>query len=152
MNPNKITSLTTQQVQTIRQYWQGDSSFIGYPDAERDTTHNSWFDNLLIQPIWFKKAISPKTTVTVARKGSGKSAARLTSIQQRKPDATTLVVEASADELAALHADQLKKASERGYGAVLDWVQIYADLICRKLAYEMSGKLLKKLLYVLGQK
>lgn len=142
MSSNEITSLTKEQVQNIREFWQGDSSFIGYPDAERDTTHNSWFDNLLVQPKWFKKAISPKTTVTVARKGAGKSAARLTSIQNRKQDFSTLIVEVSADELASLHSERLKEASGRGYGAVADWIQIYADLICRKLAQEMSGQLL----------
>lgn len=142
MSIDKITSLTQEQIRTIRQHWKEDSSFMGYPDAERDTTHNDWFDNLLIEPKWFKKATSPKTIVTVARKGAGKSAVRLTSIQQRKTDEKTLVINVSADELATLHSDRLKKASDRGYGAVSDWTHIYADLICRKLAEEMSGKLL----------
>lgn len=138
----KITSLTPEQVQRIRTHWRGNSSFIGYPDAERDTAQNKWFDNLLVQPDWFSSAISSTTTVAVARKGAGKSAVRLTSIERRKPDAKTLIVEVSADELASLHADRLEKASARGYGAVSDWLQIYADLICRRLAHEMSGRLL----------
>lgn len=138
----KITSLTPAQVQIIRTRWRDDSSFIGYPDAERDTAQNKWFDNLLVQPDWFSSAISSTTTVAVARKGAGKSAVRLTSIERRKPDAKTLIVEVSADELASLHADRLEKASVRGYGAVSDWLQIYADLICRRLAHEMSGRLL----------
>lgn len=142
MQYENITSLTPSQVQTIRTRWRGDSSFIGYPDAERDTSQSNWFDNLLVQPDWFSSAISKTTTVAVARKGAGKSAVRLTSIKRRKPDEKTLVVEASADELASLHADRLAKASERGYGAVSDWLQIYADLICRRLAYCMSGRLL----------
>lgn len=142
MKYEQIALLTPAQVQTIRTRWRGDSSFVGYPDAERDTAQNNWFDNLLVQPDWFPNAISTTTTVAVARKGAGKSAVRLTSIERRKPDAKTLVVEASADELASLHADRLAKASERGYGAVSDWLQIYADLICRRLAHSMSGQLL----------
>lgn len=142
MKSTQFTSLTPELVQVIRTRWRGDSSFIGYPDAERDTAQNNWFDNLLVQPDWFLNAVSSTTTVAVARKGAGKSAVRLTSIERRKPDTKTLVVEVSADELASLHADRLQKASERGYGAVSDWLQIYADLICRRLAHEMSGRLL----------
>lgn len=142
MKYEQIALLTPAQVQAIRTHWRGDSSFVGYPDAERDTAQNNWFDNLLVQPDWFPSAISTTTTVAVARKGAGKSAVRLTSIERRKPDAKTVVVEASADELASLHADRLAKASERGYGAVSDWLQIYADLICRRLAQSMSGQLL----------
>lgn len=142
MKSAQVTSLTPEQVQVIRTRWRSDSSFIGYPDAERDTAQNKWFDNLLVKPDWFSSAISSTATVAVARKGAGKSAVRLTSIERRKPDTKTLIVEVSADELASLHADRLEKASERGYGAVSDWLQIYADLICRRLAHEMSGRLL----------
>lgn len=142
MELQKITSLSDVQIQSIRAYWRGKSSFIGYPDAERDTAQNKWFDNLLVQPDWFANAVSATATVAVARKGAGKSAVRLTSIERRKKDANTLIVEASADELASLHADRLVKASERGYGAVSDWLQIYADLICRRVAHDMSGRLL----------
>lgn len=137
-----ITSLSPDQVLTIRSHWLNDSSFVGFPDAERDTAQDKWFDNLLVQPDWFSKATSKAITVAVARKGAGKSAVRLTSIERRKSESKTLAVEASADELASLHADRLAKASERGYGAVFDWMQIYADLICRRLAREMSGTLL----------
>lgn len=142
MKSAQVTSLTPEQIREIRARWRGDSSFIGYPDAERDTAQNKWFDNLLVQPDWFSNAISSTATVAVARKGAGKSAVRLTSIERRKPDTKTLIVEVSADELASLHADRLEKASARGYGAVSDWLQIYADLICRRLAHEMSGQLL----------
>ncbi|WP_148714333.1 P-loop ATPase, Sll1717 family [Chitinolyticbacter meiyuanensis] len=139
---SEIKSLTTEQVRVVRSHWKGDSSFIGYPDAERDTVHNSWFDNLLVKPDWFTNATSKAVTVAVARKGAGKSAVRLTSIERRKSDSKTLIVEASADELASLHAERLAQATARGYGAVSDWMQIYADMICRKLAREMSGHLL----------
>jgi hypothetical protein len=135
-------SLTPEQVQAIRSRWLGDSSFIGFPDAERDTVQDSWFDILLVQPDWFLNATAATVTVAVARKGAGKTAVRLTSIERRKPDSKTLILEASADELASLHAERLKKAAERGYGAVSDWMQIYADMIARKLAREMSGRLL----------
>lgn len=142
MKSERITLLTPTQIQVIRTRWRSDSSFIGYPDAERDTIQSNWFDNLLVQPEWFSDAISTSVTVAVARKGAGKSAVRLTSIERRKQDIKTLIVEASADELAALHADRLEKASARGYGAVSEWMQIYADLICRRLAHDMSGRLL----------
>lgn len=142
MKAEKVTSLTTKQIETIRRHWGGDSSFIGFPDAERDTTQEKWFDNLLIQPDWFSNATSPNVTVAVARKGAGKSAVRLTSMERRKKDSGTILVEASADELASLHAERLAVAAERGFGAVADWMQIYADLICRRLAHEMSGRLL----------
>ena len=142
MKSEQVKSLSSDQVQRIRDRWRSDSSFIGFPDAERDTVQDKWFDNLLVQPDWFSKAISKDVTVAVARKGAGKSAVRLTSIDRRKSDSKTLIVEASADELASLHAERLAKASERGYGAVRDWMQIYADLICRRLARAMSGVLL----------
>lgn len=138
----QIISLMPEQVQAIRTRWRGDSSFIGYPDAERDTVQNHWFDNLLVEPYWFSNAIAKTVTVAVARKGAGKSAVRLTSIERRKTDPKTLIIEASADELASLHAERLKNAAERGYGAVSDWMQIYADLICRRLAQQMSGRLI----------
>lgn len=142
MNSEQIRLLTPAQVQIVRDHWRNDSSFLGFPDAERDTVQESWFDNLLVQPDWFSKATAKTVTVAVARKGAGKSAVRLTSIERRRLDSKTLIVEASADELASLHADQLVKAGERGYGAVSDWMQIYADLICRRLAQDMSGRLL----------
>ena len=142
MRTEQVRSLTPEQVQVIRKRWLDDSSLVGFPDAERDTVQESWFDNLLVQPDWFSNATATTVTVAVARKGAGKSAVRLTSIERRKQDSKTLIVEASADELASLHAERLAKAAERGYGAVSDWMQIYADLICRRLAHEMSGRLL----------
>ena len=141
MKSEGITTLTSTQVEAIRNRWRGDNSFIGFPDAERDTIQDRWFDNLLVQPDWFSNAVSTDVTVAVARKGAGKSAVRLTSIERRKSDKKTLIVESSADELASLHAERLEKAAARGHGAVSDWMQIYADLICRKLAREMSGTL-----------
>lgn len=142
MKLNQIETLTPSQIQTVRDFWRKDSSFVGFPDAERDTVQANWFDTLLVQPDWFSGAISAKATVVVARKGAGKSAVRLTSVEHRKLESKTIIVETSADELASLHAERLLKATERGYGAVSDWMQIYADLICRRLAYEMSGQLL----------
>lgn len=142
MKSEQVNSLTPEQVQAIRKRWLDDSSFIGYPDAERDTAQDRWFEYLLVQPDWFSNAVSKAVTVAVARKGAGKSAVRLTSIERRKSDSKTLIVEASADELASLHAERLAKAAERGYGAVSDWMQIYADLICRRLAHQMSGRLI----------
>lgn len=103
---------------------------------------DSWFEILLVQPDWFLNATATTATVVVARKGAGKSAVRLTSIERRKSDSNTLIVEASADELASLHSERLAKASSRGYGAVSDWMQIYADMICRRLAREVTGRLL----------
>ena len=138
----EVRSLTSEQVEEIRKRWLHDSSFFGFPDAERDTAQNRWFDYLLVQPEWFSKATSATVTVAVARKGAGKSAVRLTSVEKRKPDSKTLIVEASADELASLHSERLAKAAVRGYGAVSDWMQIYADLIVRRLARDMSGRLL----------
>lgn len=137
-----IRSLTSTQRDKVRMRWLRDSSFIGFPDAERDTTQDSWFKHLLVQPDWFANAISRTTTVAVARKGAGKSAVRLAGIKRREPESKTLVVEASADELVSLHAERLVKATERGYGAVSDWMQIYADLIVRHLVRDMSGKLI----------
>lgn len=142
MKIEPIRALVPAQVDVIRARWKDDSSFIGYPDAERDTALDSWFDNLLVKPDWFANATSKTVTVAVARKGAGKSAVKLTSIQQRKQDAHTIIVEASADELASLHAERLTKAAERGYGAVADWMQIYADMICRRLAQDMSGRMI----------
>jgi hypothetical protein len=141
MKPGQVRSLTPAQVEEVRKRWLHDSSFFGFPDAERDTEQNKWFEYLLVQPDWFSNATSTTVTVAVARKGAGKSAVRLTSIEKRKPDSNTLIVEASADELASLHAERLTKAAKRGYGAVSDWMQIYADLIVRRLARDMSGRL-----------
>lgn len=142
MKDNEIKSLTTAQVDLIRRHWHKNSSFIGYPNAERDSEQDNWYDDLLVQPDWFPNAISSNTTVAVARKGAGKSAVRLASIEKRKKDSKTLVVNTSADELATFHAERLHKATVRGYGAVADWMQIYADLVVRHLARDMGGSLL----------
>lgn len=142
MASEQLRSLTSEQISLIRGRWRKNASFLGHPDAERDAKQPGWFEHLLIQPDWFLSAISSPTTVVVARKGSGKSAVRLASIENRKSDAETLVIVASADELASLHAERLTKATARGYGAVSDWMQIFADLIVRHVARDMSGKVL----------
>lgn len=142
MSSDQITALTSTQVDLTRKRWFRDSSFIGYPNAERDSAQETWYEHLLVQPDWFARATSASTTVAVARKGAGKSAVRIASIVKRKSDAKTLIVSASADELASLHAERLARAAARGYGAVSDWMQIYADLIVRHLARDMSGTLL----------
>jgi hypothetical protein len=142
MATETIKTLNPAQIDKIRKRWRNDSSFMGFPDAERDTAQEAWFDILLVQPEWFTSAISTDVTVVVARKGAGKSAVRLTSMENRKSSSDTIVIEASADELASLHSERLVKASERGFGAVADWTQIYADLICRRLAFTMTGRLI----------
>ena len=111
MKSDKVRSLTSAQVEEIGKRWLHYSSFFGFPDAERDTTQDRWFEYLLVQPEWFSNATSSTVTVAVARKGAGKSAVRLTSIEKRKPDSNTLIVEASADELTSLHAERLAKAA-----------------------------------------
>ena len=138
----QIRSLSSGQLDIIRRRWSKDSSFVGYPNAERDSAQEGWYKDLLVQPEWFAKAVSPTTTVAVARKGAGKSAVRIASSEKRRGDAKTLVIDASADELASFHSERLAIASQRGYGAVSDWVQIYAELIVRHLARTMSGTLL----------
>jgi hypothetical protein len=142
MKSNEIGSLTPAQVALVRRRWHRDSTFIGFPNAERDSEQDNWYEDILVQPDWFSNAISSNTTVAVARKGAGKSAARLASIEKRTKDSKTLVVNASADELATFHAERLAKAAQRGYGAVADWMQIYAELVVRHLARDMSGTLL----------
>ncbi|MEN5220536.1 hypothetical protein [Stenotrophomonas sp. TWI602] len=137
-----IRSLSAGQIEIIRKRWMNDSSFIGYPNAERDSTQDGWYKDLVVRPEWFSKAVSATTTVAVARKGAGKSAVRIASSDMRRSSPKTLVIEASADELASFHSERLAKAAQRGYGAVADWVQIYAELIVRHLARTMSGTLL----------
>src|SRR5262249_1411489 len=53
--------------------------------------------------------------------------------------AELLIVEASADELAARHSARLEDASKRGYGAVADWCHVFAELIVRRVASDLSG-------------
>lgn len=142
MKSDEIRALTSAQIDLVRRRWHRDSSFIGFPNAERDSSQESWYENLLVQPDWFARATSTNTTVTVARKGAGKSAVRIASAETRKKEKATLIVDASADELASFYAERLAKSAERGYGAVTDWTQIYADLIVRHLARDMTGTLL----------
>lgn len=142
MRHDEVKSLTPSQVDLIRKHWCRDSSFIGFPNAERDSSQEGWYEDLLVQPDWFAKATSRGTTVTVARKGAGKSAVRIASAEKRKKETKTLIIDVSADELASFYAERLAESAERGYGAVADWMQIYADLIVRHLARHMSGTLL----------
>lgn len=142
MVKGQIRSLSAGQLEIIRKRWSKDSSFIGFPNAERDSAQDGWYTDLLIEPEWFSKAVSPSTTVAVARKGAGKSAVRIASSEKRRNETQTLVIDASADELASFHSERLAKATQRGYGAVADWVQIYAELIVRHLARSMTGTLL----------
>ena len=52
------------------------------------------------------------------------------------------VVVASADELAARHAQRLSTAASRGYGAVADWCHVFAELIVRNIATQLAGTLI----------
>lgn len=142
MKSDEVKTLTSSQVDQVRRHWHRDSSFIGFPNAELDSSQENWYENLLVQPDWFSKATSATSTVTVARKGAGKSAVRIASTEKRKKESKTLIVDTSADELASFYAERLARSAERGYGAVSDWMQIYADLIVRHLARDMSGTLL----------
>lgn len=137
-----LTRLSDAQIQTVRSRWFRDTSFLGYPDAERDARLSDWFDQLLVRPDWFNPATASKATVIIGRKGAGKSAVRVAGMRERDSDPHTLCIEASADELASLHAAKLSEASSRGFGAVNDWMRIFADLIVRHVARDLSGKLL----------
>ncbi|MFP5441400.1 MAG: P-loop ATPase, Sll1717 family, partial [Gammaproteobacteria bacterium] len=113
----------------------------GYPDAERDSNSAGWYEHLLVRPEWFSPATAKNSTLIVGRKGSGKSAVKLASLKERESKAKVLSIEASADELASLHAARLREAMDRGFGAVADWTRIYAELIVRNVAKSLSGKL-----------
>lgn len=134
-------SLTAAELAKVRQHWRRNPSFLGFPDAERDTADLAhWRDNFLIRPQWFAPAVSDRTTLIVGRKGVGKSASRIAATSAEGAGPAHLVVEASADELAARHAARLRAAAERGFGAVSDWCAVYAELIVRKAAHAMCGK------------
>lgn len=129
----------------IRKYWTGDPTFLGYPDAERDASNETeWLEHLVVRPQWFNPATENKTTLIIGRKGVGKSAVRIASVLRHPSDEGVLVVEVSADELAARHSARLKTAAERGFGAVTDWCQVFAELIVRKVATNLGGSLIVK--------
>jgi hypothetical protein len=144
MIQKNITALTDIQLNAVRHKWRRDASFLGYPDAERDASLEDWYEQLLVQPEWFSPATAEQATVLVGRKGAGKSAAKFAAMRQRQSQSNAFCLEASADELASTHATRLADAASRGFGAVADWVRIFADLIVRHVALELSGKLLTK--------
>lgn len=141
MKSEHVKSLDGQQVQDIRKRWLADSTFIGFPDAERDTVQNQWFDNLLVQPDWFSNAIS--TTATAARKGAGKSAVRLTSIERASK---ARFQNANSGSISGRTRLATRGTLGKSHGArIRSRLRLDADLrrlICRRLAHEMSGRLL----------
>ncbi len=143
MNAKDVfTELSAAQIIAMRKHWHKDSSFLGFPDAERDSGLSDWYDHLLVKPDWFATATAVKATVVVGRKGAGKSAAKLAALRKVEDVPGSICIEISADELASSHASRLTEASERGFGAVNDWMRIFADLIVRHVAKDLSGKLL----------
>lgn len=142
MQKTPLRQLNDAQINAVRGRWRKDSSFLGYPDAERDASLSGWYEHLLVKPDWFNPATADKATVIVARKGSGKSAMKVAAMKSREATRKSICIEASADELASLHAARLAEASQRGFGAVNDWMRIFADLIARRVARTLSGRLI----------
>lgn len=139
-----ISLLNESQIKAVRNRWHRDVEFLGFPDAERDASLTDWYEQLLVSPEWFGSAVARKATVIVGRKGAGKSAVKLAGMRAREADTKVICIEASADELASIHASRLSEASIRGFGAVNDWMQIFADLIVRRVARDLSGKLVSR--------
>lgn len=137
-----LVKFTQAQTSAIRKRWLKDPSFLGFPDAERDTKAALWLEHLLVRPEWFNSATQRSTTILVGRKGVGKSAARITAISESSNDRDVIIIQASADELAARHANRLQTAADRGFGAVSDWCQVFAELIVRHVATELGGTLM----------
>lgn len=137
----QLRELNQVQVDAIRRRWRRDTEFLGYPDAERDASLSEWYDHLLVKPDWFNPATAGRATVIVGRKGAGKSAVKLAAMRERSAASKALCIEVSADELASMHASKLTDAANRGFGAVSDWMRIYADLIVRRVARDLTGKL-----------
>jgi len=142
MQKRQVQQLNEIQVNAIRRKWRKDASFLGYPDAERDASLAGWYEHLLVKPSWFNPATADKATVVVARKGSGKTAIKVAGMRARQSERRAICIEASADELASIHSARLSEASARGFGAVNDWMRIFADLIARRVARELSGRLI----------
>jgi hypothetical protein len=137
-----VYQLTQTEVDAVRRRWRGDPTFLGYPNAERDALIPDWYDHLLVRPGWFDSATAERATVIVGRKGAGKSAAKLAGMHKRIVAGDVVCIDSSADELASMHASRLAEAATRGFGAVNDWMRIFADLIVRHVARDLSGKLL----------
>jgi hypothetical protein len=142
LSDRSLRQLTQTQVEAVRRKWRKNSGFLGYPDAERDASLSEWYEHLLVRPDWFGSATAEQATVIVGRKGAGKSAAKLAGMRQQAAGSRALFIDVSADELASLHASRLAEASARGFGAVSDWMRIYADLIVRHVARDLSGRLI----------
>lgn len=136
--------LTPALIAKVRNRWKGDTSFLGFPDAERDANTEAWLEYLLVRPSWFKPATGRQSTIVVGRKGVGKSASRIAAQKEAEsnPHEHTIIIEASADELAARHAQRLKDASERGFGAVADWCHVFAEIVVRRVAADLRGKMI----------
>lgn len=132
-----LTNLTQAQSNAVRKRWLRDPSFLGFADAERDTKEASWLEHLLVRPEWFSSATKGSTTLLVGRKGVGKSAARITAVSEASCDPKVIIIQASADELAARHANRLQNAAARGFGAVSDWCQVFAELIVRHVTTDL---------------
>ena len=131
------------QIAKIRSRWKNDPTFLGYPDAERDSRDKDlWMHHLLVRPNWFVPAIERKGTIIIGRKGVGKSAARIAAVSSVPLSTKRLVVELSADELAAKYAHRLEAASARGFGSVSDWCQVYAEVILQHIASDLTGRLI----------
>ena len=135
--------LSAKEISAIRKKWRRDPSFLGFPDAERDAGNPAWHEHLLVRPRWFTPATKQSAALVVGRKGVGKSASRIAAAAQMAGGSgNEYVVEASADELAARHAERLKTAANRGYGAVADWCHVFAELIVRNVATKLGGTLI----------
>jgi hypothetical protein len=135
--------LNAIQLAAIRKRWEKDPSFLGFPDAERDAADaHAWLEHFAVRPNWFGPATRQKTTIVVGRKGVGKSAVRIASVSEYQSNQDILVIEASADELAARHSTRLQNAIDRGFGAVADWCQVFAELIVRHVATTLAGTLI----------
>lgn len=141
MKNKYIQHLNDIHLRAVRRKWHRDTSFLGFPDAERDASLSEWYDQLLVQPEWFSPATASKATAIVGRKGAGKSAAMLAAMRQRKSASNSICIATSADELASMHALKLTEASARGFGAVNDWMRIFADLIARHVAQDLAGRI-----------
>lgn len=134
--------LTHDTIKNARRVLCGSTDFLGQPDAERDSEQASWSDSLVVHPAWFTTATDPRTTVTIGRKGTGKTAIRIISSRAKEEEPDALSISISADELAHQHRDLIDKAVHQGYGATSTWCQIYADVVVRHVATRLKGQLL----------
>ena len=130
--------LNADVVKRVRSHWKGDTSFLGFPDAEADATANpdAWLTHLLVKPNWFKPAMQKQSAIIVGRKGVGKSASRIAAERESGADKSSkdLIVYASADELAARYALRIKGTTEKGVGAVTEWCRVFAEIYLERIA------------------